>query len=620
MHARRAEFGINDEFGVLGSRSELDGFHEDGPSLEELAIDDTLSDLQKVQRYLSADFVLHRLFTLKDIVEIARGVGISTTLAQILPMLDKLASDDEPMIRQTLLEQAPGLCSFLVGDGGEAGYERMTRGLVPLVSGLITDANPQVRGAAIDCFVALARLTRPEHMHSIALPPVLALAKDSIEEESRASATRLLNELSAVFPAPLVQTHVMPHLTELGADPMFRVRKAVAANLNFVCASQARQPEALIALYSALCNDEIWGVRKACAESLFVLAEQLDVEVRVKVLVPRFLAFADDASRWVRGAAYQVLGPFISTFANGTVPTQLVDHFCQMTNPALAKSVDSEIAAHCAYAFPAVVQTLGPAGWATLQPAFELLVKDVQWRVRKSLACSLHVLAGILGTALAEQHLLGAFELLVRDLDEVRVGVLQSLAQFVAVLSPDARVRYLALVVEIKEAAENWRFRELIADQFAGLASLYQPDVVAERLVPVLLQLCEDSVASVRDVAATAVGPVLRILADSPEPLLAFATRVRDLALGESYQTRQLYVRCCHCLLDHVEPGLVDAHFLEPLLRLKDDSVPNVRLVLAKLLRAMHQRAHFAAKPAFVEALAQLRGDSDADVAYFCAP
>lgn len=63
----------------------------------------------------------------------------------------------------------------------------------------------------------------------------------------------------------------------------------------------------LLPCYITLCNDEVYDVRKACVCS------------RRELLAPSFIKLLQDESRWVKIAAYQSLGPFISTFADPDV-------------------------------------------------------------------------------------------------------------------------------------------------------------------------------------------------------------------------------------------------------------------------------------------------------------
>jgi hypothetical protein len=59
-----------------------------------------------------------------------------------------------------------------------------------------------------------------------------------------------------------------------------------------------------------------------------------------------------------------------------------------------AKFGDSDAVTYCAFSFPAVLQTVGRTRWADeLSQTYFLLVKDLQWKVRRTLAHSLHEVA-----------------------------------------------------------------------------------------------------------------------------------------------------------------------------------------------------------------------------------
>ena len=67
--------------------------------------------------------------------------------------------------------------------------------------------------------------------------------------------------------------------------------------------------------FYALCQDELWGVRKACAEVFMSLSRVVSVAKRRHDLGLLFVNLLQDETRWVRMAAFQALGPFISTFS-----------------------------------------------------------------------------------------------------------------------------------------------------------------------------------------------------------------------------------------------------------------------------------------------------------------
>jgi len=61
----------------------------------------------------------------------------------------------------------------------------------------------------------------------------------------------------------------------------------------------------------------------------------------------------------------------------------------------------------------------------------------VQWKVRRTLAYSIHELALIVGEDITGRDLLPVFDMFLNDLDEVRIGVLKHLADFIKVVETD---------------------------------------------------------------------------------------------------------------------------------------------------------------------------------------
>lgn len=85
--------------------------------------------------------------------------------------------------------------------------------------------------------------------------------------------------------------------------------------------------------------------------------------------------------------------------------------------------------------------------------------------MRRALAFSIHEVAAIVGEDVTRKQLVPIFNNFLKDLDEVRIGVLKHLADFLQLLSPDLRQQYLGKLREflVMENVHNWRFREELA-------------------------------------------------------------------------------------------------------------------------------------------------------------
>ena len=71
---------------------------------------------------------------------------------------------------------------------------------------------------------------------------------------------------------------------------------------------------------------------------------------------------------------------------------------------------------------------------------------------------------------------------LIKDLDEVRIGLLKNIAQFLSMVNAEARINYLNKMVEFMNTdnQRNWRFRLTLAFQMNKVISLYTPQQVAD--------------------------------------------------------------------------------------------------------------------------------------------
>ena len=703
------------------------GGEMDGPALggaEALVIDDSLPGLEKLVRYAKSEIVLPRLFVLKALEEILDELEVGVVIEDALPILEEMAEDGERVVRSSLAGKlgviTHAVCRPGEGEAGlsDAAYKGVRDIVFPLLETLAGDFDAEVRSAAVDAIPDLVKGLGSEGKAlavECLVPLGLGLSEDSRPESVRVDSCKVLDALAPFLPLSVLAGHILPRLSALASDPMFRIRKNVPLHMAKLCQSIALVPvfeqssipsfpptihpsslstedgagpdldpledggssgapsgsdgegkrrtrravpwdpewfggeeeedgmlfesvvQSVLNVYGTLATDSIWGVRKACAESLVSVAGVVDVETRSTLMVEHFDSFVNDVSRWVRSAAFESLGPFIATFLHAprdAFPSKLLEFFNDMSKPSYVKSIDAEITTHCAFSFPAVILTIGKEGWPAVKTLYLTLCKDLQWKVRRTLAFSLHAVASVLGTELAEDVLVPIFDAFLGDLDEVRVGVISSVAKFLAILSPATRESYLPTLVDILDNSENWRYREHIARQLGSLVKLYPSDVVASHIVPLMGKLIRDSVAHVRRVAVTHVGPALHFMLqqlpdptalvdkdvtaveDLPSPLSALMASLLELGHSETYQLRVMFLHSSASIV--ATPGLERLFALvsDRCLALASDKVPNVRIVFCQLAERVLGRGDGEERARFGAELNRLVEDSDYGVCF----
>uniref|UniRef100_A0A8B9B7J5 Putative WW-binding domain-containing protein n=1 Tax=Anser brachyrhynchus TaxID=132585 RepID=A0A8B9B7J5_9AVES len=920
------------------------GFEDYGPDCDSMRItafldipgQDNLTPLARLEKYAFSDNVFNRQIIARGLLDVFRDFSNNEEdFLTVMEIVVRLSEDAEPTVRTELMEQIPPIAIFLQESRPKfptAFFEY----LMPIVVRYLTDVNNQVRKAGQEALLILLEqdLVAQSDIENKVCPILLDLSAPDSDDEYKVEAVNIICKMASMLSRTTVEHMLLPRFCELCSDgKLFQVRKICAANFGDICnaVGQEATERLLIPKFFELCSDSVWGMRKACAECFMAVSYTTSPEVRRSKLSPLFISLISDTCRWVRQAAFQSLGPFISTFANpssaglyiredgtlsirpstqdvnsnscqpsnnitliasstnatsssseqpmeiksessteqtsaevntplsvenlnkdtweassdcctspgedlsrlsqddkvvagvvevskdsnfpgtnsrlqsaedvfntflywrpplpdisqdlellqfktekhkdscsvpcnncvasseikkvleslqehiddpdvqvqvqvlsaalraaqfdsvgecetkkmeessgklqnknisgetavsdatcnqleedilsspasqddisdestpsilkstdsgeqhrGTsvflkkeqennppfeddksklqdiIPQPLLDQYLSMTDPARAQTVDTEIAKHCAYSLPGVALTLGRQNWHCLKDTYETLASDVQWKVRRTLAFSIHELAVILGDQLTAADLVPIFNGFLKDLDEVRIGVLKHLYDFLKLLHADKRREYLYQLQEfvVTDNSRNWRFRYELAEQLILILELYNPNDVYDYLRHIALTLCSDKVSEVRWISFKLVVAILqKFYANNASALgLNF---INELVVRfrhcSKWVGRQAFAFICQAVVEE-ECMPVDQfveHLLPSLLSLASDPVPNVRVLLAKALRqTLLEKAYFKSVgnphlEAAEETILALQSDRDQDVSFF---
>eukprot|EP00162_Nutomonas_longa_P012401 comp21072_c0_seq1/m.44380 comp21072_c0_seq1/g.44380 ORF comp21072_c0_seq1/g.44380 comp21072_c0_seq1/m.44380 type:complete len:611 (+) comp21072_c0_seq1:46-1878(+) len=582
-----------------------------------------VSPLDKLHEYLTSAVPLQRAIILRDIVSICVSLGFHNVSADLLPHLSILANDSEVAVRQVLAQNIGALGEYLAGLNDEAAYESIIHSLLPVVVSMLKDSlSHQVVELAQTSIVKIAAVVTPGDRENHILKVIKGMA-ESDDADQRMTAPKLMADLAGLLGEDITKEHLVPDLVKLAADPMFRVRKATAQNMGGVCAAvgAAFTASTLLPVYLNLSRDEIWGVRKACVESLVSVSQACDSEIRGSQLVSLFERFSEDVSRWVKNCAFQNMGQFIATLKSSQITPKFLQTYTAMADPN-GKSEETDVYSYCAFSFPAVLLTVGPQRWSELSQAYLHLVKDVQWKVRRTLSHSLHEVAKILGTEITENILVPISDLFLKDLDEVKVGVLKNFANFLRCLTPASRERYLSLLNDPQVEIDNWRFRKILAAQIGAIADLFNPTQVKAVVIPFAMSLARDKVAMVRNVTVNNFGALFRTLisrgnndTENTQHLVQLVTELAED--NEVYQHRQVFIGIVEHIANFVPDKFLIDNFSGPLLALATDPVPNVRLKCASAISTLSKKG-IIKDQSFSKALRKFREeDEDEDVVFF---
>ncbi|XP_075777090.1 serine/threonine-protein phosphatase 4 regulatory subunit 1 isoform X5 [Pelodiscus sinensis] len=898
-------------------------------ALDFVSQDEMLTPLGRLDKYAASENIFNRQMVARSLLDTLKEVSDDERdCIAVLERISRLADDSEPTVRAELMEQVPHIAIFCQENRPSIPYA-FSKYLLPIVVRYLADQNNQVRKTSQAALLVLLEqeLIERYDVETKVCPVLIELTAPDSNDDVKTEAVAIMCKMASMVGKDITERLILPRFCEMCCDcRMFHVRKVCAANFGDICSVVGQQAteEMLLPRFFQLCSDNVWGVRKACAECFMAVSCATSQEVRRTKLSTLFINLISDPSRWVRQAAFQSLGPFISTFANpsssghffkeeesknaedhksaeensekmrdtedvttenlhnrtekppsdtdisgitiklentieednsvprksqseidyqaemflcctlssesygemakeneqsssfcsiatlqasrlrpqdtslseqelynsfhfwrtplpeididlelqqtdqimpnseiqeGTkdvtvpsssnitmatrkeleemienlephiddpdvkaqvevlsaalrassldsqeemmagkgidsqnepsikdqlnykliqddtvplisdtvenidstlryihndsdlstnssfspeeerkskvqdvVPQALLDQYLSMTDPSRAQTVDTEIAKHCAYSLPGVALTLGRQNWHCLKDTYETLASDMQWKVRRTLAFSIHELAVILGDQLTAGDLVPVFNGFLKDLDEVRIGVLKHLHDFLKLLHLDKRREYLYQLQEflVTDNSRNWRFRYELAEQLILLLELYSARDVYDYLRPIALSLCADKVSSVRWISYKLVSEMIKKLhmASTSTFVVDLMTElVEKFCKCPKWSGRQTFVFICQTIIedDCLPMDQFAMHLLPHLLHLASDRVPNVRVLLAKTLRQnLLEKEYFlnsasSHQEAVEQIIVALQMDDDSDVKYFAS-
>jgi serine/threonine-protein phosphatase 4 regulatory subunit 1 len=189
-----------------------------GPTFEDLLFDDALDDLQRVKTYTASRIALQRLVHVKMLSNVAEEYDFDKLEELLFPVLDKLTNDEEFVIRQHLAEQIRGLAAVCATTTHPSGYRVLAEQLLYLLGKLAADNMAEVRIAAGETLVSVAKLIKPDDLGPRVLTIVLQLAHDDIHEDLRMTAVRGCGGVTPVCTCIVTCVH-LPLLVLPGCPP-----------------------------------------------------------------------------------------------------------------------------------------------------------------------------------------------------------------------------------------------------------------------------------------------------------------------------------------------------------------------------------------------------------------
>ena len=198
-------------------------------------------------------------------------------------------------------------------------------------------------------------------------------------------------------------------------------------------------------LYDSLTQDKEWKVRKACADVVAQIAEVTPMDRDAQSLQKLYYRFLlDPSSKIVCGTAFQNIGPFIATLKDSsTIDQRITDFFVNTT----MKTNNKDVCYYASFNFPAFIWVTGQSEWHKFRALYIKLSNVSDSQTQRTLSCSLHEIARILGPELTDSALLGIADRFLRHNNaDVRLGIMKNLHVLLAEVPEAKRSNYIQYI------------------------------------------------------------------------------------------------------------------------------------------------------------------------------
>ncbi|KDR81510.1 hypothetical protein GALMADRAFT_239501 [Galerina marginata CBS 339.88] len=418
------------------------------------------------------------------------------------------------------------------------------------------------------------------------------------------------------------QRAFVTEVERVGRDAVFWVRREASFALGALAKVVPEEVviDSLLPLFDALRWDSVWHVRHSALFALPAILVRLSPAQRRTVALETIVALSADHNPTVRSGVLEALGEVIYTFcedADGP-PEQLINLFIgrkedrrvrdgQQLTPQESRSAQTPMESFyadpkrpliCAFNFPAVALTLGGRRWGELRDAYVDIASDTGSGVRRTLAASLGVLANIVGQENAVNDLVDVWWACIKfDEEEIRMKAIESLRDLIAVVGREVGQSLVqGLLTEWNKGSfRAWRERQLIEENMVSWANLIGLDTVP-LFLGLLFKGLEDTVATVRETATSALPKLWNYFSSQKETLDHIRDELQLLATSSNYRRRMTFIACQQTLAlcaNEDGQGLVsDEDLLRSVVNLANDDIEGVRIAVARFA-ALLQRTLF---------------------------
>lgn len=565
-----------------------------------------LDPLKLLQEDLKDDDFEQAIASIKRLPTIAMALGPARTRSELIPFLLEYSEQDND---EALTNIADQLGEFAELIGGSTHVPT----LLPLLEKLAGEEEYVVRNAAVKSLIKLVVSFQKADIATKFVPLIRRLSNGDWFT-TRVSACGLF---SCCYPhiTDQLQEELRSLFNNLCNDDTPMVRKAAFQNLGEFASNIQKQffKTDVVPILKALSTDDMDSMRIYTIECCSILSKKVDPADFIQVLMPLLDALQDDSSWRVRKSFCNHCAEVCRNVGEQTASKRVLPLFAKLLKdkePEVRQTAATVMADVCAECKTGVLEHV--------VPCLETLAVDQVQAVRVAFSKSVLKLADPLGKEQGAKTLQPLILQLCKDeAYEVRNHVIDNMDLVAEAVGPTQLAASLLPALLDLAKDPKWRVRMAVISKSSMLAKHLGVKTFEKKLQAIVVNSLSDHVYAIREKSCIQIGEIVAEYGGkwAAERFFPSAFAIYDKTTNYLHRmTCLLVISACAA---SCPPDVIEKNLLPVVLQACTDDVPNVRLMAAKTIKELIPKSDAACMSKLKPALERLTKDTDGDAAFF---
>jgi serine/threonine-protein phosphatase 2A regulatory subunit A len=395
------------------------------------------------------------------------------------------------------------------------------------------------------------------------------------------------------------------------------IRRAIAINLGDFSKVIGHPIDIVLKSYKSLLKDQQDAVKIEALKNSCILAQILKDNNEMQKLeddiVLSIKSASEEKKSWrLRFSVAEILAEFTHIIGK-----DLADKHIKEIIERLLGDSEPEVRSEIIIKVTEIVEFVKPD---LVLDKLILLSSDTSQHVRESLAeCICKVATHIDPALYVEKALPGMVQLMKDAATEVRVSILNHIEIVTKAIGKENTETHIIPALLELTTDKQWRVRYGIAQFFPKFAEIFGYDLFLEKMEKISLDFLADNVFKIREQSMQNLSELKNTLGkDWFEKTCK--EKVREFSRSDKCTIRIQSIFLIRLIYKAIDPDILNKDLIPVMIGLKDDSVPNIKFNIAKLLDEISDilsRENIFIGKSALEALKD--SDADEDVKYFAS-